>query len=114
MTTTHTVDAADQSLGRIASRIAVLLRGKDKATFTPNVMPDVRVVVENLDKIVFKGTKAQSTQYHRHSGYPGGLHTKTLEQKWATNPREVLRLAVRGMLAPNRQRDRLLRNLTVK
>lgn len=112
--TTYDIDATNQSLGRMASKIAVLLRGKDKASFQPNVMPDVKIVVHNLDKIVFKGTKATSTTYYRHSGYPGGLHEKTLEEKWAKNPREVLRLAVRGMLPPNRLRDRMLRNLSVK
>jgi large subunit ribosomal protein L13 len=110
----HTIDATNQSLGRIATRIATFLRGKDTPAFTPNKFPDVQVVVENLDKIVFKGTKAASTKYYRHSGYPGGLHEKTMAQKWAQNPKEVLRLAVRGMLPPNRSRDRMLRNLIVK
>lgn len=111
---TYDIDATNQSLGRIASKIAVILRGKDKPSFTPNVMPDVKVVVSNLDKIVFKGTKAATTMYHRHSGYPGGIHSKTLAQKWAQNPREVLRLAVRGMLPINRMRDKMLRNISVK
>ena len=114
MTTTYDIDATNQSLGRVASKIAVVLRGKDKASFTPNIMPDVKVVVHNLDKIVFKGTKAATTMYHRHSGFPGGIHTKTLEQKWAKSPKEVLRLAVRGMLPENRQRDKMLRNITLK
>lgn len=113
-TAIYDIDATDKSLGRLSSRIAVLLRGKDKASFTPNLMPDVKVVVRNLDKIVFKGTKAATTKYYRHSGYPGGLYERTLEQKWAKNPREVLRLAVRGMLPPNRLRDRMLRNISVK
>ena len=110
----HEIDATNQSLGRIATKIATILRGKDKATFTPNLIPNVKVVVQNLDKIVFKGTKAQTTHYYRHSGYPGGIRERTLEQKWAKNPKEVLRLAVRGMLAPNRLRDRMLRNIIVK
>ncbi len=113
MTTTHDIDATEQSLGRIATRIATLLRGKNTPAFTPNVMPDVKVIVHHLDKIVFKGTKAQTTQYHRYSGFPGGLHSKTLEQKWAANPKEVLRLAVRGMLPINRLRDRMLRNIVI-
>lgn len=112
--TTYDIDATSQSLGRVASKIATVLRGKDKASFTPNVMPDVKVIVHNLDKIVFKGTKAATTKYYRHSGYPGGIYERTLEQKWAKSPKEVLRLAVRGMLPPNRLRDRMLRNITVK
>jgi len=111
---THEIDAANQSLGRVASRIAILLRGKDKASYQPHLMTGAKVIVHNLDKIVFKGSKAATTKYYRHSGYPGGLYERTLEQKWAKNPKEVLRLAVRGMLAPNRQRDQLLKNITVK
>jgi len=113
-TTIHDIDAAGQSLGRIASRAAVLLRGKDQPGFEPRVIPDVHVVVHNLDKIVFKGTKATSTKFHRHSGYPGGLYTRTLAEAWARSPREVLRHAVRGMLPENRSRDRILKNLIVK
>ncbi len=114
MTSVHKIDATNQSLGRIATRIATLLRGKDSPAYRPNVMPDVQVVVENLDKIVFKGTKATSTKYYRHSGFPGGLYETTMEDKWAKNPKEVLRLAVRGMLPPNRSRDRLLRRMIVQ
>lgn len=114
MATIHTIDATNQSLGRIATRIATLLRGKDTPAYRPNAIPAVQVVVENLDKIVFKGTKATSTLYHRHSGFPGGLRTETLEKKWARSPKEVLRLAVRGMLPENRSRDKFLRNLIVK
>jgi large subunit ribosomal protein L13 len=112
--TTVEMDATDQSLGRLASKIAMVLRGKDKAAYEPRIMPGVQVIVHNLDKIVFKGTKAQSTVYYRHSGFPGGLHEKTLEEKWAKNPKEVLRLAVRGMLPENRQRNQLLGNIIVK
>jgi len=114
MTTVHTINAEGQSLGRIASRIAVLLRGKDTPAFEPRKAPDVSVVVENLEKIVFKGTKAATTKYYRHSGFPGGLYESTLEEKWAKNPKEVLRLAVRGMLPVNRTRDRLLKKISYK
>lgn len=112
--TTYDIDATNQSLGRMASKIALLLRGKDKASFQPHIMPDVKVVVHNLDKIVFKGTKTQSVKYYRHSGYPGGIREMTLEKKWDKNPAEVLRLAIRGMLPENRLRDKMLRNVSVK
>lgn len=112
--TVHEIDATNQSLGRMASRIAVMLRAKDTPGWTPNILPKVQVVVHNLDKIVFKGTKATSTVYYRHSGYPGGLRERTLEEMWKRNKKEVLRLAVRGMLPENRQRDQLLKNLIVK
>jgi large subunit ribosomal protein L13 len=108
------LDATNQSLGRLASRIAMMLRAKDTAGWTPNIIPDVEVVVHNLDKIVFKGTKLTSTKYYRHSGYPGGVHEKTLEQMWKQNKEKVLRMAVRGMLPVNRQRDKLLQHITVK
>lgn len=114
MTTTHDIDATGQSLGRMASRIATLLRGKDKATYEPRVTPDVKVVVHNLDKIVFKGTKTTSEIHYRHSGFHGGLYAATLGERWAKDKKAVLRRTVRGMLPENRTRDRLLRNLTVK
>jgi large subunit ribosomal protein L13 len=111
--TIHKLDAAGQSLGRIASRAAVLLRGKDVPTYEPRILPKVKVEISNIGQMVFKGTKAQSTKYYRHSGYPGGIREMTLEEKWARHPAEVVRLAVRGMLPPNRTRDRLLRNLII-
>ena len=114
MTALHEIDATGESLGRIATWIAVLLRGKNLPSYEPRIAPDVRVVVHNLDKVVFKGTKTTSKVYYRHSGYPGGLYQRTLGEAWARNPSEVLRHAVRGMLPPNRSRDRILRNLIVK
>ncbi|MEK7637968.1 MAG: 50S ribosomal protein L13 [Patescibacteria group bacterium] len=108
------IDATNQSLGRMASRIAMLLRGKDTPGWTPNIIPDVQVVVHNLDKIVFKGTKAQSTIFYKHSLYPGSMKERTLEQRWAKDKKEVLRMAVRGMLPENRQRSELLNHIIVK
>lgn len=112
--TLHEIDATNQSLGRIASRIAVLLRGKDRADYQPHIMPRAQVVVNHLDKVVFKGTKATVVKFHRHSGFPGGIHTRTLQEAWALDPKKVLRHAVRGMLPPNRSRDRILKNLIIK
>ena len=114
MTKVHRIDAAGQSLGRVASRVAVLLRGKDMPTYEPRIAPDVAVIIENLTGIVFKGTKSTSTSYYRHSGYPGGLHETKLSDKWARNPKEVFRLAVRGMLPVNRTRDRLLKKISYR
>jgi large subunit ribosomal protein L13 len=114
MPTVHDIDAAGQSLGRIATRAAVLLRGKDQPGFEPRIAPDVQVVVHNLDKVVFKGSKATTKTFYRYSGYPGGLRSRTLEEAWAKSPREVLRHAVRGMLPVNKTRDKLLKNLIVK
>ena len=111
---THTIDASKQSLGRIASRIAVLLRGKDTPQFTPNQAPDVLIEVKNLHEIKFLGTKLESKKYYRHSKYPGSLKEETLASLWARAPEKVLRLAIRGMLPPNRTRDRLLKRVIFK
>lgn len=108
------IDATNQSLGRMATKIALSLRGKDTAQWTPNIIPDVQVVVHNLDKIVFKGTKAQSKVYFRHSGFPGGMKERTLGEAWTRDKKQVLRDVVRGMLPENRQRDVLLNHLVVK
>ncbi len=114
MTKIHDIDATGQSLGRMASRIAILLRGKDQAGYEPRVMADVKVVVHNLDKVVFKGTKKDAEIYYRHSGYPGGIRSETLGEKWAKDPKALLRRTVRGMLPENRSRDRILKKLEVK
>ncbi len=108
------IDATNQSLGRMATKIAMALRGKDTPDWTPNIIPDVQVVVHNLEGIVFKGTKAASKVYYRHSGFPGGLKERTLEEAWARNKVQVLRKVVRGMLPENRQRDILLNHIIVK
>lgn len=110
----HEIDATDQSLGRMATKIAMVLRGKDTPGWTPNIIPDVQVVVHNLDKVVFKGTKAQTKVYFRHSGQPGSMKERTLEQAWRRDKTAVLRQVVRGMLPENRQRDILLSHLIVK
>ena len=107
------IDATGQSLGRMATKIALLLRGKDTPGWTPNIIPDVQVAVHNLSKIVFKGTKAKSKVYYRYSGYPGGLKARTLEDAWAKDPSRVLRGVVRGMLPDNRQRDILLNRIII-
>ena len=114
MTKTIEIDATGQSLGRMATKIAMSLRGKDTADWTPNIIPDVQVVITNLDKIVFKGTKAQSKIYYKHTGFPGGMKERTLEESWARDKKQVLRRVVRGMLPENRQRDVLLTHLIVK
>ncbi len=108
------LNATNQSLGRLASKIALLLRGKTSANYTPNRIPDVEVVISNIDKIKFTGKKYSDKEYHRYSGYPGGLHTKTLQQRWEKAPREVVRHAVKRMLPVNRSRDTILRNLKFK
>ncbi len=98
----YVVDAADQVLGRLASRIASVLRGKHKPTFTPHVDCGDFVVVVNADKIKLTGRKLDQKQYHAYSGYPGGLHSKTARQVLDTHPERVLQSAVKRMLPKNR------------
>ncbi len=109
--TTHTIDATDQSLGRLASRIAIILRGKDKASYTPNQIPDVEVIISNIDKVKFTGTKLKTTVHHRYSGYPGGLYTRKLEESWARDPKQVVRDTIYGMLPENRSRDKIMQHI---
>ena len=107
----YEIDATNQSLGRLASRIAVLLRGKNVPSWEPYKIPSNEVVVHNIEQVRFAGTKLKTKKYHRYSGYPGGLKTRTLEKLWASKPREVMRTSVYRMLPKNKQRDIIIRNL---
>ena len=98
----HVVDAEGQTLGRLATRIADTLRGKDKPEYTPHVDTGDFVVVVNAEKIAVTGTKLDDKIYYRHSGYPGGLRSRTLREELERRPTEVLRRAVKGMLPRNR------------
>jgi large subunit ribosomal protein L13 len=98
----YVVDAEGQNLGRLATRIAETLRGKDKPEYTPHVDTGDFVVVVNAEKITVTGKKLDEKLYRRHSGYPGGLKTRTLREQLERRPTEVLRLAVKGMLPRNR------------
>ena len=110
----HEIDATAQSIGRLSSRIAVLLRGKNTADYEPSRAGGNDVIVLNLDKASFTGRKFKQKMYHRYSGYPGGVHSRTLEQMWQKNPKEVVRKAVYRMLPANRTRDKLIKNLKFK
>ena len=96
------VDAEGQTLGRLATRIADALRGKDKPQYTPHVDTGDFVVVVNAEKIAVTGKKLDDKMYHRHSGYPGGLRSRPLREQLERRPTEVLRKAVKGMLPRNR------------
>jgi large subunit ribosomal protein L13 len=98
----YLVDADGQTLGRLATAIADTLRGKRKPTFTPHVDTGDFVVVVNAEKIVVTGSKLDQKRYYRHSGYPGGLRSRTLREQLERRPTEVLRTAVKGMLPKNR------------
>ena len=107
------VDANGQTLGRLATRIADALRGKRKPEYTPHIDVGDFVIVVNADKISVTGNKRQEKRYYRHSGYPGGLRSRTLEEMMERRPEEVLRLAVKGMLPRNRLGRVQLRKLKI-
>ena len=98
----HLVDAEGHTLGRLATQIATILRGKDKPQYTPHVDTGDGVVVVNADRVVVTGRKAEQKVYRRHSGYPGGMKETSYEQMMARKPTEVLRKAVYGMMPKSR------------
>ncbi|MBM4435154.1 MAG: 50S ribosomal protein L13 [Chloroflexi bacterium] len=107
------VDAEGATLGRLATGIAAALRGKHKVAFTDHLDVGDAVVVLNASKIRVTGRKLQQKMYARHSGYPGGFRSETLERLLARRPEEVIRRAVRGMLPQNRLGDKMIRKLYV-
>jgi large subunit ribosomal protein L13 len=107
------VDATGKTLGRLATQIADILRGKRKPEYTPHVDVGDFVIVVNAERISVTGKKRQEKRYYRHSGYPGGLRSRTLEEMLARRPEEVIRLAVKGMLPRNRLARTQLRKLKV-
>ncbi|MBI4897374.1 MAG: 50S ribosomal protein L13 [Actinobacteria bacterium] len=107
------VDAADQTLGRLATRIADTLRGKDKPEYTPHIDTGDFVVVINAEKIKVTGKKLTDKIYYRHSGYPGGMRSRTLQEQLDRRPEEVIRTAVKGMLPRTRLGRQQLAKLKV-
>jgi large subunit ribosomal protein L13 len=107
------VDADGATLGRLATQIATILRGKHKTTFTPSLDTGDPVIVVNAAKIKVTGNKLKDKMYVRHSGYPGGFRAETLEGLLARRPEEVIRRAVRGMLPQNRLGEQMIRKLHV-
>ena len=107
------VDASGKTLGRLATQIADALRGKRKPEYTPHCDVGDFVIVVNAEKVAVTGKKRSDKLYRRHSGYPGGLRTRTLAEMLARRPEEVIRLAVKGMLPRNRLARAQLRELKV-
>lgn len=108
---TKKIDATDRPLGRLATEVAIILRGKHKSDFQPHVDSGDFVEVENCSKIKFSGKKINQKQYIWHSNYPGGLKTKSLKEVFEADPGEVLRRAVLGMLPKNKLRDGMIKRL---
>lgn len=98
----HVVDAEGLVLGRLATEVANILRGKHKATYTPNLDTGDHVVIVNADKIVLTAGKANKKLVHRHSGYPGGLRSETYANKLARKPEQAVMDSIRGMIPKTR------------
>ena len=109
----HLVDANGKTLGRLASRVAILLRGKHKPTFTPHIDTGDHVVIINADKIRLTGDKLKTKTYIHHTGYPGGLKSVTAEHLHAKNPTGLVTRAIKGMLPKNPLGKRMARKLKV-
>lgn len=105
------VDAEGQTLGRLATRIATVLRGRHKPIYTPHVDVGDFVVVVNADKIQVTGSKANAKKYYRYSGHPGGLQARTFAEQMSRDPDRIIRQAVRGMLPKNRLARRQITKL---
>lgn len=108
---THTIDATDQPVGRLATRIAMILRGKNKASFAPNIDAGDFVEVTNCSKLKLTGKKMVQKEYKWHTTHPGGLKTKKVGEVMKANAGEVLRRAVWGMLPKNKLRDQMIKRL---
>ena len=109
----YVVDAGGKTLGRLASQVAAVLRGKHKPQFSPAVNAGDYVIIINAEKIRVTGRKLEQKKYYRHSGYPGGLTEITLADQLERHPTRVIKLAVRGMLPRNRLGRKQLKNLKV-
>ncbi|MGZ5333145.1 MAG: 50S ribosomal protein L13 [Solirubrobacterales bacterium] len=109
----YVVDAQGKTLGRLATQLADILRGKRKPEYTPHCDTGDFVVVVNAEKITVTGRKLEQKRYYRHTGYPGGIRSRTLAEMLDRQPEEVIRKAVKGMLPRNRLARQQLRKLKV-
>jgi len=109
----YVVDAAGKTLGRLASEIVKILRGKHKPIYTPHVDCGDFVIVVNADKVRVTGRKLDQKMYYRHSGYPGGFKSISLRDQLARHPERVIEAAVRGMLPKNRLGRRMIKKMKV-
>lgn len=108
---TYTIDASNKILGRLATEIVVLLRGKNEPSFTPNIDSKNSVIVMNTSKIKITGKKAELKKYYWYSGYPGGIKEITYEELFKKDSNKVLEKAVYGMLPRNKLRAKMMRRL---
>ena len=109
----YVVDAKDKTLGRLASSIAQILRGKNKVNFSPNLDMSDFIIVINAEKVILTGNKKNTKEYWRHTGYPGGQKTVSYKQMLDEKPDQIIRKAVKGMLPHNKLGRKLLNHLKV-
>ena len=107
------IDATDLTVGRLATEVATLLRGKHKPTFTPNMDCGDFVIIINADKVVFTGNKLQDKKYYRHTGHPGGIKSETAEKLMGRAPERIMESAIKGMLPKNILGRQMYRKLFV-
>ena len=110
----HKIDATNKAVGRMASEIAIILRGKNKPEFAPHIDNGDIVEVSNADKMKFTGKKEEQKKYFRYSGYPGGLKETKLSSLNKSNPGEIIKRAVKQMLPATRLRDGMMKRLIIK
>ena len=111
--TWHIVDAEDKVLGRLAVKIATILSGKNKAQYSPNADLGDFVVVVNAEKVKVTGNKFSQKNYYHHTGYPGGLKTKSFEKMQEDSPEKIIEKAVKGMLPKNKLANQIIKKLKV-
>ena len=109
----HLVDAQDKVLGRLAVKIATILSGKNKAQYSPNADLGDFVVVVNAEKVKVTGNKFSQKNYYHHTGYPGGLKTKSFEKMQEDSPEKIIEKAVKGMLPKNKLANQIIKKLKV-
>ncbi len=110
---THIFDATDKVLGRLATKVAIILRGKNKPNFTPNLDQGDFVEIKNINKIKITGKKLKDKEYIYHTGYPGGLRKTKMIDVFKKDPSEVLRRAVLNMLPKNKLRKEMMKRLKI-
>ncbi len=110
----HVIDAEGEAIGRLATKIATILRGKNKVTYRPHIDEGDRVEVINAAKVKITGKKLQQKKYYRVSQYPGGIKETRLEEIMAKNPGDALKKAVKQMLPPTKLRPGMLKRLVIK
>lgn len=110
----YELDATNQTLGRLASKAAFILRGKNLVSYQPNEMPKNEVVIKNTDKLRFTGLKLQNKLYHRYTGYHSGIKTVKLSELWEKRPAYLIRQTIYNMLPKNKLRDKIIKNLKVQ